>query len=60
MAADLLIFDPEVIVDRADFGSEAMRYAEGVDYVLVNGGIVIDDGQLMDDTPGRVLRRSGR
>ena len=60
MAADLLVFDPEAIVDRADFGSDAMRYAEGIDYVFVNGALVIDDGELMDGAPGRVLRRSGR
>jgi N-acyl-D-aspartate/D-glutamate deacylase len=60
MAADLVIFDPESIVDRADFGSEAMRYAEGVDYLLVNGVAVIDDGALVDVRPGRVLRRGER
>jgi len=59
MAADLVVFDPETITDRADFGSDAMRYAEGVDYLFVNGVAVIDDGTLVDVTPGRVLRRSG-
>ena len=57
MAADLVVFDPERLRDRARFGAEAMRYAEGVDYLLVNGALVIDDGQLLDVTPGRVLRR---
>lgn len=60
MAADLVIFDPEVIRDAADFGSDAMRYAEGVDYLLVNGTLVIDDGALVDVNAGRVLRRGGR
>jgi hypothetical protein len=36
-----------------------MRYAEGVDYLFVNGVAVIDDGELADVTPGRVLRRGG-
>jgi N-acyl-D-aspartate/D-glutamate deacylase len=59
MAADLVVFDPERIIDHADFGRDAMRYAEGVDYLFVNGVAVIDDGELADVTPGRVLRRGG-
>jgi N-acyl-D-amino-acid deacylase len=55
-AADLLIFDPAAIRDVADFG-DAMRYAEGIDYVFVNGVAVIDDGVLVNVRPGRLLRR---
>jgi N-acyl-D-amino-acid deacylase len=54
--ADLLVFDPAAIRDVADFG-DAMRYAEGIDYVFVNGVAVIDDGVLTDARPGRMLRR---
>jgi len=54
--ADLLVFDPAAIRDVADFG-DAMRYAEGIDYVFVNGVAVIDDGVLIDARPGRMLRR---
>ena len=57
MLADLVVFDPEQIRDMAEFGAGATRYAEGVDYLFVNGTPVIDDGQLMDVMPGRVLRR---
>ena len=60
MAADLVIFDPEEFRDVARFGAEAMRYAEGVDYLFVNGTLVIDDGALIDVTPGRVLKRGGQ
>jgi N-acyl-D-aspartate/D-glutamate deacylase len=56
MAADLLIFDPEAIQDEATF-AEPMRFATGIDYVLVNGVAVIDDGNLVDVRPGRLLRR---
>ncbi len=56
MAADLLIFDPDNVVDRADFG-DPMQYAEGMDYVFVNGVPVIDDGGMVDVSPGRLLRR---
>jgi N-acyl-D-aspartate/D-glutamate deacylase len=58
MAADLVIFDPEKVLDRADFG-DPMQYAEGMDYVLVNGVPVIDDGVMGDTNPGRLLRRAG-
>ena len=56
---DVLIFDPERVVDRADFG-DPMRYAEGMDYVFVNGVPVIDDGVLTRAKPGRLLRRESR
>ena len=59
MVADLVVFDPEELRDMARFGAEAMRYAEGVDYLFVNGTLVIDDRELMDEHPGRVLRRGG-
>lgn len=59
MAADLVVFDPEELRDVADFGADAMRRAEGVDYLLVNGVLVIDDGELVEVEPGRVLRRAG-
>jgi len=60
MAADLLIFDPDEIQDVAEFGTGAMRYAEGIDYVFVNGTAVIDDGHLVEAKPGKVLRRASR
>ncbi|HKJ01658.1 MAG TPA: amidohydrolase family protein, partial [Longimicrobiales bacterium] len=56
MVADLLVFDPERLQDQATF-SEPMKYASGMDYVLVNGTPVIDDGTLTDARPGRLLRR---
>jgi N-acyl-D-aspartate/D-glutamate deacylase len=59
MAADLLVFDPDELRDVARFGSEAMRYAEGIDYLLVNGTLVIDDGEMVEGRPGRLLRRAG-
>ena len=58
-AADLVVFDPAELRDMAEFGSGAMRYAEGVDYLFVNGALVIDDGEMTDARPGRLLRRAG-
>ena len=59
MAADLVVFDPAELRDVADFGSDAMQYAEGVDYLFVNGTLVIDEGEMTDARPGRLLRRAG-
>jgi N-acyl-D-aspartate/D-glutamate deacylase len=56
MVADLLLFDPETIQDRADF-TDPMQYAEGIEYLMVNGTLVIDDGALTDARPGRLLKR---
>ena len=58
MAADLLIFDPESLQDRADF-TNPMRYAEGIDYLLVNGTVVIDDGDLQDARAAVVRQGDG-
>ena len=59
MIADLVVFDEEELRDEADFGVDAMQYALGVDYLFVNGTLVIDDGQMMDSQPGRLLKRAG-
>jgi len=58
MAADLVVFDPARLRDRADFGADATLQSEGVDYLFVNGELVIDDGALTDAKPGRLLRRA--
>ncbi len=59
MIADLVVFDEEELRDDADFGADAMQYALGVDYLFVNGTLVIDDGQMTDSRPGRLLKRAG-
>ena len=56
LAADLVVFDPEAIIDRATF-EEPHQYPEGVPYVFVNGEPVIDGAKHTDARPGRVLRR---
>ena len=55
MQADLVVFDPEAIQDQASF-QKPVAYATGLDYVMVNGRLVIDDGESTDAVPGRVLR----
>jgi dihydroorotase/N-acyl-D-amino-acid deacylase len=54
MKADLAIFDPATVADRATF-EKPHQYAVGVKYVVVNGKIVIDDGKLTSERPGRIL-----
>jgi N-acyl-D-amino-acid deacylase len=54
--ADLVVFDPTAIADRATF-EDPHRYAAGVRFVLVNGAAVVADGDHTGATPGRAVRR---
>lgn len=54
--ADVVIFDPETIRDRATFETPDLP-PEGIDYVFVNGEIACDHGVLVQDRLGRVLKR---
>ncbi len=56
MYADITVFDPETIRDRATF-LEPRQYPDGVNYVLANGQIIIDQGRHTGNRPGRVLRK---
>jgi N-acyl-D-amino-acid deacylase len=59
MAADLFLFDPEIIIDRASF-SNPHQFPVGVEYVLVNGTVVLDEGQHTGVRPGKVLYGPGK
>jgi len=54
--ADIVVFDPATIQDR---GTKATpdQYAVGVEYLIVNGQIVLDAGTMTKARPGRALRR---
>jgi len=56
--ADLVIFDPETIQDHATF-EDPHQLATGVNYVFVNGVMVINQGQHTGAMPGRVVRGAG-
>ncbi|MBS1226162.1 MAG: N-acyl-D-amino-acid deacylase [Candidatus Aminicenantes bacterium] len=56
-AADVCVFDPDRIIDRATF-KEPAAYPEGVRQVVVNGQIVVDAGEHTGRLPGRVLRKN--
>ncbi|HSL24073.1 MAG TPA: D-aminoacylase [Vicinamibacterales bacterium] len=53
-AADLVVFDPNTIEDRATF-DRPHAYAAGVPFVLVNGELVVRDGEITRAKPGKVL-----
>jgi N-acyl-D-amino-acid deacylase len=56
LAADLVVFNPDTVIDRADF-MNPHQYAQGIDYVLVNGAVVIDQGEHMGVLAGRALQK---
>jgi dihydroorotase/N-acyl-D-amino-acid deacylase len=58
MKADIAVFDPSEIADRADF-KNPHQYAVGVAHVLVNGRPVLLDGKITEERPGIVVRGPG-
>jgi N-acyl-D-amino-acid deacylase len=58
MFADIVVFDPATIIDRATF-ERPHQLSEGVRHVYVNGTAVVVDGRHTGATPGRLLRGVG-
>ena len=58
MWADIVVFDPNTIHERATF-EDPNQLSEGMEYVLVNGTPVIDGGKQTAALPGKVLRGPG-
>ncbi len=59
MRADVAVFDPEVIQDRATF-TDPHQFSVGIDHLLVNGVPVIANGGLTGEKPGRWIRGPAR
>lgn len=57
--ADIVVFDAEKIIDRATW-SEPKQISEGIEYVLVNGKLVLDEGKPIDVKPGKFLKRENQ
>jgi len=56
--ADITIFDPKTVIDRATF-EEPNQYPAGINYVIVNGQIEVENGTRTPTNSGRVLRGPG-
>ncbi|MDX6444101.1 MAG: N-acyl-D-amino-acid deacylase [Blastocatellia bacterium] len=56
--ADVTIFDPKTVIDRATF-EDPNQYPVGINFVIVNGEIEVDNGQRTPALAGRVLRGPG-
>ncbi len=54
--ADVTVFDPAKVIDKATY-EEPLQYSEGIQFVFVNGTLVVKDGKLVDGVfPGRAAR----
>jgi len=56
MKADVVVFNPTTVIDRATF-EKPHQYAEGVSAVVVNGQLALADGKMTGARAGRTLRR---
>jgi N-acyl-D-amino-acid deacylase len=58
LAADLVIFDPATVADRATF-TDPFQYPVGISTVIVNGKVVLDNGRHTGQRPGVIIRGHG-
>lgn len=56
MKADITIFNPETVIDKATF-EKPHQYSVGIEYVLVNGGLAVDNGEFKDIKSGIVIKK---
>jgi N-acyl-D-amino-acid deacylase len=59
MFADIVIFDENKIQDLATYKNPNL-YPKGIEYVIVNGEIVVDRGKHTNFTPGKVIRKANK
>jgi N-acyl-D-amino-acid deacylase len=57
MYADITLFDPDKAIDKSTY-TEPFRYNEGIEYVVVNGQIVLEKGKHTGVRPGKALRHT--
>lgn len=58
-AADIVVFDPDKIMDTGDY-TDPIQYPIGIDYVFVNGKLLIDQGEPRPQKAGYVLKYNAR
>jgi N-acyl-D-amino-acid deacylase len=56
LKADIVVFDPASVRSNATY-DEPRQFPDGIEYVVVNGVVVVDGGEHTGALPGRVLRR---
>jgi len=56
--ADITIFNPDTVIDKGTF-TDPVQYPEGIEYVLVNGGLTVAGGKHTGNRFGTVLRKKG-
>lgn len=54
--ADITVFDPDKIIDKSTY-TDPFQYSEGINHVLVNGQLVLENGEHTGNHPGKALRR---
>lgn len=59
LAADIVVFDPATVRDRATF-EDPHQYPEGIEFVVVNGKVAVDGERFTGIRAGQVLRRVSR
>jgi N-acyl-D-aspartate/D-glutamate deacylase len=59
LAADLVIFDPSTVADRATF-TDPFQYPVGINTVIVNGHVVLDGGRHTGERPGVIIYGHGK
>lgn len=55
--ADVCLFRPKIIGDKASFANP-YRYSKGMEYVILNGQVIIDKGEYTDKLVGRILKKN--
>jgi len=55
--ADIVLFDENKVIDKATW-KDPHQYPEGIEYVLVNGRVVIKQGEHTGKLPGKILRKN--
>lgn len=56
-AADIVLFDPQKVMDHATF-TDPIQYSTGIQAVWVNGVLIWNNGKATENRPGKILRRS--
>jgi N-acyl-D-aspartate/D-glutamate deacylase len=54
--ADITVFDPDKVIDRSTY-TDPFQYNEGISHVLVNGQLVLENGEHTHARPGKALRK---